>query len=248
MPESQNKPQYGIDAPEFIYGFFLAGSVLSIAGRFAPPFRLLGRRVSAVGPALRALGLASLTLGTSMLAYGLRGKFNVRDLMLSMITWRGDEAVLDIGTGRGLLAIGAAKRLTTGQVTAIDIWSAKDLSGNTLENAQANVRLEGVQDKVDFRNEDVRRLSFADDSFDVILSLLCLHNIEGKEGRKERDAACWEIARVLKPGGTAVIGDYIKTAEYSEAFAEAGLTVQSRASYLRQAYGLMYIVIARKAA
>jgi ubiquinone/menaquinone biosynthesis C-methylase UbiE len=248
LSESQSKPQYGVDAPEFICGLFAAGIILPIVAHFLPPFKPFGRKVSAVGPALRAVGLANLTLGTAMLAYGLRGKFNIRDLMLSMITWKGDEAVLDVGTGRGLLAIGAAKRLTTGKVTGIDIWNAKDLSGNTLENALVNVRLEGVQDRVEFRSEDVRDLSFAEGTFDVILSLLCLHNIEGKEGRKERDVACREIARVLKPGGTAVIGDYIKTADYAEAFTRAGLTVESRASHLRQAYGLMWVVVVRKAA
>lgn len=31
--------------------------------------------------------------------------------MVSLIAWQGDETILDIGTGRGLLLIGAAKRL-----------------------------------------------------------------------------------------------------------------------------------------
>jgi arsenite methyltransferase len=44
-----------------------------------------------------------------MLAYSL--KLNIRDRMLDMIHWKGNETVLDTGTGRGLLAIGAAKRL-----------------------------------------------------------------------------------------------------------------------------------------
>ena len=43
-----------------------------------------------------------------------------------MIPWRGNETVLDVGTGRGLLMIGAARRLTTGISVGIDIWSAKD--------------------------------------------------------------------------------------------------------------------------
>jgi cyclopropane fatty-acyl-phospholipid synthase-like methyltransferase len=43
---------------------------------------------------------------------------------------RGDETVLDVGYGRGLHLIGAAKRLTTGKAPGVDIWQAEDLSGN----------------------------------------------------------------------------------------------------------------------
>lgn len=82
--------------------------------------------------------------------------------------------------------------------------STKDLSGNALERTQANVEVEGVKDKVELRSDDARKLSFHDASFDVVLSNLCIHNIPDKQGR---DQACREIARVLKPGGIALISD-----------------------------------------
>jgi len=39
---------------------------------------------------------------------------------------------------------------------------------------------------------------------------------------KGRAQACREIARMVKPGGTALISDYIKTGLYQKVFAEAG--------------------------
>ena len=57
-------------------------------------------------------------------------------------------------------------------------------------------------------------------SFDVVLSNLCIHNIPDQEGRAQ---ACREIARVLKPGGTALISDFILTGFYEKVFAAAGL-------------------------
>jgi ubiquinone/menaquinone biosynthesis C-methylase UbiE len=132
------------------------------------------------------------------------------------------RTVLDVGTGRGLLLISAARRLTTGTATGIDVWSTKDLSGNSLERTQANIDIEGVRDKVDLKSDDARKLSFPDASFDVILSNLCVHNIPEAEGRAQ---ACREIARVLKPGGTALISDFINTGAYQKIFASCGLKV-----------------------
>ncbi|MBA4198525.1 MAG: class I SAM-dependent methyltransferase [Chitinophaga sp.] len=178
-----------------------------------------------------------------MLAYGLKGKYRTRDLMLSKIKWTGNENVLDIGTGQGLLMNGAAKYLTTGKSIGIDIWSSKDLSDNSISRTLANAEKEGVKDRIEVRNEDARSLSFADNSFDVILSLLCIHNIEPKA---DREKACYEIARVLKPNGTVLIGDYIPTTEYAKAFAKAGLQVKSSKPYFTTAYALMWIVEATK--
>src|SRR5271169_3703487 len=96
-------------------------------------------------------------------------KFRHHDRMLNMLAWKGDEQVLDIGTGRGLLMIGAAKKLTTGKSTGIDIWNAEDLTGNNIENALKNAEIEGVSDKISIENENAMEMSFTDNSFDIIV-------------------------------------------------------------------------------
>ncbi|MGC2744261.1 MAG: class I SAM-dependent methyltransferase [Candidatus Angelobacter sp.] len=213
------KPDYGIDAPSVVRNLLVIGAVLIISG-FVFPIVHLGNvtvlwRLSAFWS-----GSSCLVSGILMLLYAKLGKFRHRDLMLNMLHWRGDERVLDVGTGRGLLLIGAARRLTTGTGTGIDIWSTKDLSSNSLERTQANIDIEGVQDKVDLKSDDARKLSFPDASFDVILSNLCIHNIPEAEGRAQ---ACREIARVLKPGGIALISDLMNTGAYMKTFNSCGL-------------------------
>lgn len=216
MPQ---KLDYGIDAPGVVRNLLVIGAALILSGVLFPVVHVgqvtIFWRASAFWP-----GGSLLLGGLLMLAYAKWGKFRHRDRMLNMISWRGDEQVLDVGTGRGLLLIAAAQRLTTGKGTGIDIWSSKDLSGNSLERTQTNVEMEGVKDKVELRGDDARKLGFPDASFDVVLSNLCLHNIPGAEGRAQ---ACREIVRVLKPGGTALISDFILTGVYKKVFEQAGL-------------------------
>src|SRR5215471_11213682 len=131
------KPDYGIDAPGVVRNLILIGLALIVSGFLFPTIRIgqvnILWRPSAFWP-----GVSLVAGGILMLVYAKWGKFSHRDRMLNMISWRGDEHVLDVGTGRGLLLIGAARRLTTGKSTGIDIWSTKDLSGNSLERTQAN--------------------------------------------------------------------------------------------------------------
>jgi arsenite methyltransferase len=163
----------------------------------------------------------------------------MRDFILNKIVWQGNENVLDIGAGTGLLMNGAAKFLTTGKSVGIDIWRAEDLTNNTIENTIKNAKLVNVLNKIEIKTEDARQLSFEDNSFDVVLSMFCIHNIDEKV---EQEKACFEIARVLKQGGTALIGDYIPTHNYAHYFEKAGLKVKSSKNYITTAYTLMWMV------
>jgi ubiquinone/menaquinone biosynthesis C-methylase UbiE len=179
-----------------------------------------------------------------MLQYGFFGKIRTRDAILGLVTWRGDETVLDIGTGAGMLMIGAAKHLTRGgRAVGIDVWSAKDLSDNSIESTRRNIAIEGVVDRTEVRTDDATHLSFPDAAFDVALSLLCLHNIEPKA---EQVVACREIARVLKPGGRLIIGDYVPTHGYAQALREAGLDVKRSSAAFGVAGALMWLLVADK--
>lgn len=223
-------PSYGIDAPNVIRNFFVLGGALVALGLLVRGY---------VGSGLFWWGAAWVVTASLMLLYALRGKFAHRDRMLAMIPWNGSETVLDVGTGRGLLMIGAAKKLTNGKSIGIDIWNAEDLSNNAVENTLRNAAAEGVGNKIELRSEDVRSMSFPNGTFDVVLSNLCVHNLYEAP---EREKACAEILRVLKPGGTALVSDFRHTKQYAEAFARAGAIVEKLGPYWTSTFPPLTVV------
>jgi arsenite methyltransferase len=238
------KVNYGIDAPNVIRNLFLACvacAVLALAVRSVTVANIRldfypGLLYTAAG-----FGLG----GALMLFYSKVGKFRHRDRILAKALLTGGESVLDVGAGRGLLLIGAAKRLTTGHATGIDIWNAEDLSGNGPEALLGNIALEGVGDRTTVKSEDARAMSFPDAFFDVVLSNLCLHNIYEQQGRFK---AYREIVRVLKPGGVAVLSDYKLMHEYQAELVRCGMTVELCPRDWTGTFPPMRILVARKPA
>ena len=160
-----------------------------------------------------------LGMGSYMLYGSKIEKIRQREVYLDFIHWRGDEQVLDVGCGRGLMLVAAARRLTTGKATGIDIWEAKDQSSNTREAPLQNAKLEHVSDLVDVLTADMRKLPFADQSFDVVLSHWVVHNLE-KES--ERTTALEEMARVLRPDGQIILADIEFREAYQARLADLG--------------------------
>jgi len=212
------KPNYGIDAPPVIRNLLVVGIPATLVGLVFPT----------LGVTIWAPGVCFILTAGLMVLYAKVGKFGHRERMLDLVPWRGDENVLDVGTGRGLLLIGAAKRLDQGKSYGIDIWNSQDLSNNSAEHTQRNVELEGVKDRTEILNESATKLSFENGFFDLIFSNLCLHNLPSIE---DRAIACREIARVLKKQGTAIISDFQKLTEYETVFRSEGCEVSKEGPF-----------------
>lgn len=190
--------------------------MMAIAGPVALALGLLG-----VLPSFATyLGIVIVILLALFLA-GSTQKPRLAKRILGSLAWHGDEKVLDVGCGRGLWLIAAAKHLTTGRAVGVDVWSKRLQSGNSPERTLENARLEGVADRVEVRDGDARSLPFGDETFDVVVTSLVMHHIP----RREREKALGEMTRVLKRGGQVVMHDFIpEVAQYSKFFRRSGMT------------------------
>lgn len=135
--------------------------------------------------------------------------------MIKNADLKGNETILDIGTGAGIIAIGFAKILKNGKVYGIDIYKHKynnykefliskiriNFFGNTLKNAQKNAKIELVDDKCKFITADITaKLDFPEKFFDIILSSQFWYCIP----IKKHDQTFQNIDRILKTNGKII--------------------------------------------
>jgi ubiquinone/menaquinone biosynthesis C-methylase UbiE len=195
------KPKYGLYAIKIIAILFsiieIVGLLLLSAGyAFNTTYLAIG------GWIIIAFGIYMIVAHFLSL-YVFTGTGTTRfGLIAELMELKGNEYVLDVGTGTGRTAIQVAKRLTTGKLVGIDIWDTMELGGNSPERAYKNAEIEGVKEKVEFKFGNVLEIPFDDDIFDFVTCSSVLNNLSGE---KNRIKALKEILRVLKSKGKCML-------------------------------------------
>ena len=215
---SRQTPDYGLDGGRAVRASFVVGLAWAIGGFLLVRWTLT--RHLGLAYTLQILGLCCLILASLMFASSRFGKLHARDLILARLKLRGDEAVLDVGCGHGLLLIAAAKLLPRGHAVGIDLWSQWEQSDNSREATLRNAALEGVAERVGVHDGDMRKLPFADRSFDATVAHFAIHNVHGREERRE---AIREIVRTLNHGGQAAISDIFSVGLYADEMRKSGM-------------------------
>ena len=101
------------------------------------------------------------------------------------------DKILEIGCGVGFTSELIAEKYQNAQITATDF------DEESIDFAQRRIHLP----RGSFQQADATNLSFSDNTFDAVFSVLTLHHISNFQN------AIAELARVLKPGGTVYIMD-----------------------------------------
>jgi SAM-dependent methyltransferase len=120
--------------------------------------------------------------------------------------------ILDLGCGPGDLALELAHRLRDARIVGLD------LSPSMMQLASRHATTDG---RLRFVVGDATALPFSDGTVDVVVSSLSLHHWS------DPAAVFYEIARVLRPGGVALVYDIgllsATPAELASFAADAGL-------------------------
>jgi SAM-dependent methyltransferase len=113
------------------------------------------------------------------------------DLAVRTLRQESASSILDLGCGLGEVAVMVAQRLNA-RIVAVDI------SERAVQTTASAIRGAGLSDRVHTVRADCYRLGFADGSFDAVISF-------GYASAASYEGAECEVARVLRPGGVAVI-------------------------------------------
>lgn len=121
------------------------------------------------------------------------------DDLLAVNEMPGD--VLDLGTGTAQIPIELCRRETTCRVLAADA------AISMLELARYNVEAAGLIHRIQLAHVDAKRLDYADDMFDTVISNSIVHHIP------EPGLVLSEAVRVTKPAGLLFFRDLLRPAD-----------------------------------
>ncbi len=141
------------------------------------------------------------------------------------------QVVLDVGTGSGFAAALLAKAVgTNGRVYSIDP------SENALEKAFSRLREEKLDKIVVLKKARVEELSFKDNFFDRVSSIMSFHHFS------DPVRSLKEMYRVLKPGGILVIVDWTRETTVAPHPKEQLYTPDLLFGFIRKALGIKPIL------
>ncbi len=242
---SRGRVGYGIDEPRTIAELMIAGVLsvgvgLLISAYTAESEPTLAETGLLVGP---GVGFLILVVAAALYWSSRLGKFREMTKIVNNIPWGGGEVVLDLGCGRGMATILAAKRLRNGYVVGVDTWSKARISGNDPRSLMANAEAENAEPRVGALRASSAQLPFSDSSFDIILSGVAVHHLVRKG---QREALFAELARVLKEGGRVGILDAGNGNEYSRLMNRTGLRDIEMHRLRFSSFPPFHVVLARK--
>ena len=120
----------------------------------------------------------------------------IHDTLIKLASLNGNEQVLDVGCGTGILTSRSAETLRESAVYGIDM-------GPQMIRISKKRAREKDQE-ISYEVGSAVKLPHAKDKFDVVFTCLLLHLLDSSE----KEAALMEIYRVLKPEGKYVSAEF----------------------------------------
>ncbi len=120
-----------------------------------------------------------------------------RKALVSFAQPRDGDGVLDVATGTGDVAIEFERSSRVALIVGVD------MSAGMLDVARGKLERLGLSKRIEVREGDALALPFADASFDAVTIAFGLRNLA------DYQRGVSEMARVLEPGGRAVVLEFL---------------------------------------
>jgi SAM-dependent methyltransferase len=132
---------------------------------------------------------------------------HIHDRVVSRLSLSSNSqtSALDIGCGDASLLAMLLAQAPAMSATGVDFWGSNwDYAQSACESRLSSLGLRAA-----FRRMNAARLEFPDESFDVVVSVMCFHEVRASSGETMRGplVALSEALRVLRPGGVFVFVD-----------------------------------------
>jgi ubiquinone/menaquinone biosynthesis C-methylase UbiE len=121
-----------------------------------------------------------------------------------LAVWDGRGPVLDVGTGTAQIPIELCRQSPAARVVGVD------LAEHMLAVARENVRRAGLDERLEVRLCDAKRLPFGDGSFGAVISNSIVHHIP------EPGGVLAEMVRVAARGGRLFVRDLLRPGDEAQ--------------------------------
>ena len=109
----------------------------------------------------------------------------------------GKGKVLDVGSGSGRATIMVGLARPGIRLVALDNFSADYIRNNGEERLRQNLKVAGINERVDVLSADMRHIPVPNGEFDGVVSTYAIDHLD----RQGIEQALGEVSRVLKPRG-----------------------------------------------
>lgn len=187
---------------------YIMSVVFIVAGVYLKQYSLIFLIVGII------VGVVLLLIASYLTFIHFYGLTQARDALINEISQsiKGNEQILDIATGSGIILIALAKLLTNGgMATGVDVFEKvqpgtrlRDKHQRAIGIVQHNAEIEGVADRIKVLGGDPRNPPFPTQTFDITTCFFNIHLLS----RGTLDRELTQITRVTKNGGLVVLYDF----------------------------------------